>query len=419
VDLCSQDAYLDCPSREQRAWTGDAVVHQMVDLTTNPDWRLARWNVELAASPRPDGLLPMAVAGDFELAAGTTIPDWSLHWIHALHNLALYTGDKELVRGLLPVAERIVRWFEPFRGPDGLLADVTGWVLIDWSAVSVAGASATLNALWGRALREVKALAELVGDQGRAEWAGSRWVQLRKAFAAFWDPERDVFVDHLVAGERQRPVSQHANAAAVVARLTRGVDVEALMERVTDPERLVPASWLMPGREARLHGAGDMYAEAAALVSGPVEPWWDVEHQIVAAQPFFRYVVHDALATAELADRIPAACRDWAALLERDPGTLSEVWYGGSHCHGWSATPTRDLMQHTLGITPATPGFGRARVAPALGDLSWARGAAPTPFGLLTVDVSAERLELDTPVDTDVVFAGHDTRVPAGHHVLE
>src|SRR5262245_27934660 len=42
VDLCSHDAYLDCPSREQRAWTGDAVVHQMVDLVTNPDWSLAR-----------------------------------------------------------------------------------------------------------------------------------------------------------------------------------------------------------------------------------------------------------------------------------------------------------------------------------------------------------------------------------------
>ncbi|MCX5737980.1 MAG: family 78 glycoside hydrolase catalytic domain, partial [Proteobacteria bacterium] len=31
VDLNSHDAYLDCPTREQRAWTGDMVVHQMVD----------------------------------------------------------------------------------------------------------------------------------------------------------------------------------------------------------------------------------------------------------------------------------------------------------------------------------------------------------------------------------------------------
>ena len=66
VTLCSMDSYVDCPTREQRAWTGDSVVHQMVDLTTNTDWRLARWHPSLTASPRADGMLPMAVAGDIE-----------------------------------------------------------------------------------------------------------------------------------------------------------------------------------------------------------------------------------------------------------------------------------------------------------------------------------------------------------------
>ncbi len=418
VDLCAQDAYLDCPSREQRAWTGDAVVHQLVDLTTNPDWSLARWNVELAATPRPDGMLPMAAAGDFAWVDATFIPDWALHWVHGLHNLAQYTGDKDLVRRLLPVAERVVQWFVPYL-QDGLLTDVTGWVIVDWAAVSTAGASSVLNALWGRALRELRVLAELVGDTGRAEWAGTQWVQLRKAFAAFWDPDRQLFVDHIVDGERRPPVSQHANAAAVVARLTRGVDIEALLARITDPERLVHASWLVPGRAALVDGAGDMYADVGYLLTGPTEPWWDVERQIVAAQPFFRYVVHDALAAADLADLIPAACRDWAVLLDRDPTTWSEVWFGGSHCHGWSSTPTRDLVQCTLGITPALPGFRRARIAPALGDLDWARGAAPTPFGLIRVDVTPNRLELETPVEANVVFGGHDTRVAPGEHVFE
>ena len=109
-------------------------------------------NVELCAAPRPDGMLPMAVGGDMEAADATFIPDWPLHWVRALHNLYRYTGDAELVARLLAPAERLLRWFEPFQGEDGLLANVTGWVLIDWSAVSVTGASAALNALWARAL---------------------------------------------------------------------------------------------------------------------------------------------------------------------------------------------------------------------------------------------------------------------------
>ena len=61
MSINSFDSYTDCPTREQRAWTGDSVVHQMVDLTTNADWRLARWHPTLTASPRSDGMLPMAV----------------------------------------------------------------------------------------------------------------------------------------------------------------------------------------------------------------------------------------------------------------------------------------------------------------------------------------------------------------------
>ena len=88
VDVCAHDAYVDCPTRESRAWTGDFVIPQAVHLACCDDWSLARWHVELAMSPRPDGLLPMASAtsgvGPRLLAV---IPDWPLHWVRASHNL--------------------------------------------------------------------------------------------------------------------------------------------------------------------------------------------------------------------------------------------------------------------------------------------------------------------------------------------
>ncbi|MCX7619420.1 MAG: family 78 glycoside hydrolase catalytic domain, partial [Acidimicrobiales bacterium] len=417
VDLCSQDAYVDCPSREQRAWTGDAVVHTLVDLVSNLDWSLVSANLHLAASPRADGLLPIAAASDFAYANQTYSPDWSLHWIHALWNYARHSGGTETVRSLLPVAERIVQWFLPFQS-DGLLTDVTGWLIIDWSAVTTKGASGALNALWGRALRDFKQLSEMVGDSGRALWAGELWVQLRKDFQRFWDPERRLYVDSIVDGDQQPPVSQHTNAAAIVARLTKGVDDRELIETVTDPDRLVQASWLVPGEPATLQGAGDMYRGISFLVEGPPDPWWDTDKHIVAAQPFFRYVVHDAVAVADRADLIPQLCRDWQRLLARSETTFSEVWFGGSHCHGWSATPTRDLLSYTVGISPATPGFGRARVAPALGDLEWVRGAVPTPHGMIRVEASADTLKIESPVEVDVIFGGLDTRVGPGTNTL-
>jgi hypothetical protein len=126
VDLCAFDAYVDCPTREQRAWTGDSVVHQMVDLTCNPDWTVARYHPQLAASPRADGMLPMAAASDFEHQDATVIPDWALHWIRSLHNLWRWTGDRDLVGELLVPAEGVLRWYDRWRGDDGLVHDVSG-----------------------------------------------------------------------------------------------------------------------------------------------------------------------------------------------------------------------------------------------------------------------------------------------------
>lgn len=420
TDLCSHDAYLDCPSREQRAWVGDSVVHLLVDLTTHDDWRLARRNVELAASPRPDGMLPMAVGGDFEHGDRTYIPDWSLHWVHALHELWRWTGDAALTARLLPVAEGVLRWFDGFADPtSGLATDVTGWVLVDWSAVSTYGTSSTVNALWARALGEVAAMSDALGDAGRARWARGRWEQIADAFEVFWDAERGRYADHLLAGVRRPAASQHAQAAAIVAGLVPDERVLPLAEALADPTRAVPASWLVPGRPATLEGEGDMYAGIFSYVTGVPEPWWDLE-LLVAAQPFFRYVVHDAVVAAGLAERIPALCRQWLPLLDRSATTLSEVWFGGSHCHAWSATPTRDLVQRTLGLEPAEPGWAVARVAPALGDLAWASGSVATPAGLLHVHVSADALELDTPVPADVVVPGTTgvRRVGPGRHRL-
>ena len=417
VDCCSLDAYVDCPSREQRAWTGDGVVHQMVDLATNPDWRLARRYVELAATPRPDGMLPMAVASDFAAADATIIPDWALHWVRGLWNLWRWTGDRDLVARHLGPAEGVLRWFVPYQGVEGLLGDVTGWLIADWAAVGTRGTSAVVNALWARALRDFAEMATWLGDAGRARWAEAEWERVRDAFECFWDARRGLYVDEIVGGRPGRAVSQHANAAAVAAGLVPPERMPEVMAAILDPARLVRATWLLPGRTSPPED-GDMYAGAGYLVAGPPEPWWDVEREIVAAQPFFRYVVHDAVAAAGMTGRIAALCRDWEALLPRSPTTWSETWHGGSRCHGWSSTPTRDLVVYTLGVTPAVPGYDVARVAPALGALAWARGRVPTPHGMVEVAVDRERVEVTSPVPVEVTASGATVAHPAGRHIV-
>lgn len=396
VDLNAQDAYLDCPSREQRAWTGDSVVHQSVDLIANPDWSLPTWNPQLLDQPRADGLLPMIGAGDFAMPDQVSIPDWALHWIRSVYNLYRYTGDRELVASMLPAAESTLRWFTDFLGCDGLLREVTGWVLIDWAPVPVSGASASLNALWGRALLDFAEIAAWLGDTNRAEWARGHHRRLRGAFEAFWDERRGAYREHIVDGALQPVVTEHANASAACGGLVPAERRPLLRDLLLDRSR--------------------MFSEATFLSgTSPEEPRRDPERWVVGAQPFFRYVVHDALALLGAADRIAGLCRDWLMLLEIGPSAWREVWEGGSYAHGWCSTPSRDLVVYTLGVTPAEPGYAAIRVAPRLGDLEWARGVVPTPQGSVTVHAHGDAVEVSSPVPVEVIArSGAVVRYRAG-----
>jgi alpha-L-rhamnosidase len=411
VSICSLDSYVDCPSREQRAWTGDSVVHQLVDLTTNNDWTLARWHPHLAASPRADGMLPMAVAGDIEANDLSIIPDWALHWVHSVWNLYRYVGDKSEIAGLLATVEGVLRWFLPFCDSDGVPVDVPGWVIIDWSSVYSDGKSSTIAGLWGRALLEFAEMAAWVGDLGRASWALETHARLRVGFEGFWDENRGRYVDTIVNGDRQPMCSQHGQAAAIVGGMAPPERWDALVSTLTNEPSLIHATFSRadgpanPGSETELGGN--------YLATGHPAPWWDTDRLVVRAQPFFRYVVHDALVAVGRGDLIAGLLQDWQWLLDRCSTSLSETWYGGTTSHGWSSTPTRDLIQHVLGITPAEPGFICAQITPHLGNLDWIEAAVPTPFGTISARVDQHGVTAVSPIPVRVNYQGKSWLIQA------
>ena len=103
----------------------------------------------------------------------------------------------------------------------------------------------------------------------------------------------------------------------------------------------------------------------------------------------------------------------WA--LERCPTSLTETWYGGTVSHGWSSTPTRDLVQRVLGVIAGRAGLhGRARRAgarsPRVG-----HGRVPTLRGTLEVEVALDHAIVDSPVP----IVHGDQRLPAGRHRID
>ena len=82
-----------------------------------------------------------------------------------------------------------------------------------------------------------------------------------------------------------------------------------------------------------------------------------------------------------------------------DNGKGCYVGYRHSLCHGWAGGPTAFMSQYVLGVNVVEPGCKKLMIKPDLGDLEWARGSFPTPYGPVYVDHRRDGEGILTKVD--------------------
>jgi hypothetical protein len=381
---CMHDAYIDCPSREQRQWM-DAYVAARINYVAFGDGALAARAIrQFAESQRPDGLTMMAAPGDFSLAGFTNIPDFCLYWILMIGDHRLFVDDPALADAVYPAVAKALQWFERQLDDDHLLGQVPMWVFVDWAETDKRGQVTALNALYVAALQVAAELARQVGhERAAAAYDGTRARVLEAVNRHLWDEARGVYVDARRDGRQSRRISQQTNAAVVAFGVAPPERRQRIWQTVLDPARLVLT-----------HALG---------ADGRVTPF-DEETQVVRAQPFSCHVLHRALRLDGRSDNIVQHIRQaWAPLLADGETTLREVWQLDavtSQCHAWSGTPTFDLSSDVLGVAPLQPGCRRLRVAPQPAGLRWARGVFPAPQGDLAVawTCSGDQFDLEVSI---------------------
>jgi hypothetical protein len=84
---------------------------------------------------------------------------------------------------------------------------------------------------------------------------------------------------------------------------------------------------------------------------------------------------------ARLDELTPAGKKD----IHGDFGAYCYPGYRHSFCHGWASGPTAWLTRHVLGVEVVEPGSKVLRIIPNLGDLEWAEGTYPTPYGAVSI----------------------------------
>lgn len=378
LEVCTTDSFLDCPTREQRAWLSDGYLHTLLTLVTSGDVGVCAAALRLhAQTRRAHGLLSMVAAGDFA-ASGTTIPDSSLHFVRAVARIWDHTADAELADELLEPWPAIDRWFAQHVEGD-VLGPLPGWVFLDWIPLDTSVPSASVQALYVLALRDAADVAEAVDQPRHAERWRSRADTLAGGLTRFRRSD-GLYRETLEPG----PVTQHAVSLAVLCGCVAADEGADLLARAIasdaarDPVRA-------PG------GRGWRLADG-----------FDPDRHVLAVQPFSAHWLHQALAATRSHELLVCSIRRWAGYLGTGDGTVWEHWpeegESWSHAHAWAATPTYDLPSHIAGIQPGSPGWATVTVAPALDVVPTVQARMPTPRGVVSVDAAQGRAAVHLPL---------------------
>ena len=237
----SQEAYLDCPTREKGQYLGDAIItaRSQVWLTGKTDL-LRKCIRDFMASGRVTPSL-MAVAPGSLMQE---IADFSLLFPLLPMTDYQFTGDKEFLRECYPTVAGITDCFARYQRPDGLLENVAhGWNLVDWPEnlrdgydfpltrpVVGEGCHNVINALWYGANVLQEGMAGLLGLP-----APRRSVRIEESFqTAFYRPEQNLFADSEVSAH----CSLHANLYAAFFGLTPPEGVMAYEKLLLTPGRV-------------------------------------------------------------------------------------------------------------------------------------------------------------------------------------
>ncbi len=377
VLCCAIDGYLDCPSREQRAYLGDAYPEALIANACFGEARLTKKLIyDTAFGQRQDGITYSFHPGDAVLQVHI-IPDYCLYWMQLARDYYQYYGDEQALVDLYPHFLLAIEWFWKYIDPStGLISDLPYWTFIDWSfGHDKPGKWAILNAQFMDVLQFVGGLATKFGDHVRAKQFLDKAATLReKIDQTFWDPAEGCYRDFLHQGKLHQ-LSYMTNAYLVLHEVTTdATKITSILARIFE----------FPGSEENIAAQIDGFYTKRMSHHAFGDT---LKERVVVAQPFFQHHVHKFFSKIGRSDLIMKYVQKWVPMLDiGKTGTIWETWsIDGSECHAWAATPAYDLSTYWLGVRPSKPGFESVEVAPTFHGLERVEGVFPACKGDIAV----------------------------------
>jgi hypothetical protein len=367
--LCMQDGIWDAVKRDRGRWAGDLDVEGRVISAVFGDSTLTEETLRALVPP--------------EGGQVNGIPGYSAMWVASLYSLYSRSGDRDFVAGERDALVRILAAMDGSLNGDGLFDNAKHqWLFVDWAPELYAythEAVVGTNLEYVMAYSRASALFHMLGDTANADKYAARSQALQAAIRShFRDADGPTY-----------GTTWQLNALATLAF---GADADA-----------DPALWSRIFSRVKQDSASD---------------------QVVS--PYFNAYVLDAMARlGHRREALDWMRSYWGGMLAEGATSFWESYdlrwpktnphlslqadgtsgYFVSMAHGWSSGPTAWLTENVLGIRWPEDGYRTVWIAPDLAGLDWAKGAVPTPHGILSIRVDKEQgVMLDLPQGIERAF---------------
>ena len=364
----------DGAKRDRDPYVGDlAVSARTLYLTHNLADAVINVIGDLANHQRADGWIPPASINNYTLP----LLDYPLYWVTCSYDLLVYTGDFSYARQYYTTLVDVLNNFYPsVTNSTTSLIDKNVGVASgygDYAFLPRQGTVTYFNALYVLALKNAADIATWLGHTSdAAEWTQRADTVSNAINEYLWDSSVGAYLD----SQSDAPAHpQDGNSISVLASVSSSSRATSLLS----------------------------YLDSLALPYG--NPFYDNDslgagysQRVYAFVSYFEIQARFLSGTAKTAlDQIR---RTYGWMTSNDPtvtcwegiGTNGSMYEGAytSAAHGWSTGALPALTNFVLGVIPTGPGFSSWTVKPIPGDVTWARGAVPTPEGPLTVSWTME-----------------------------
>ncbi len=341
VHLNMQDYLWDGIKRDRLVWIGDMDVEVMTVSTVFGDQPVVRKSLDYVRDGTPAG----------EWMNGMC--SYSLWWIIMQHHLYQWYGDLDYLKEQEAYLGALLR--QVMACTEGDREAYKGRRFIDWPTNDKPEViHAGLQALTVMALEAGAEMAGCLGDDALRQECSETATRLRGYV----------------------PDTVGSSQAAALLSCVGMLDAETASQIILGNGPASCTSFMGYFLLEAL-ARGGHYAEAMQMI----DSYWGRMLDLGATTFWEDFNYTDGLDAAPIDEIVPEGRFD----IHADGGAWCYVGLRHSLCHGWASGPTPWLSRHVLGIEPVGTGFRKVRIEPHLGDLEWAEGTFPTPYGVIEV----------------------------------